>query len=305
MIIINYLIVCFLFGTTFLVIKVGVDAGGDPFFTAGIRFFVAGVVVYVFFLLKNRQNIKLLFSKPLFLFGFCSTFVTFAAMYWSEQYLESGLVAVLSAVGPLQMFLIQVVRGKDTMTLGKGIGIFVGLLGVLLIALPSISVDASTKWIIAVVVLVSGELFYVIGSLTSKKVFTDNPHLSPFLVNAVQMCHGGILLLVFSFIFGHPTISSLMNPHVQFSLVYLIILGSIVGHGLYAWLVQQTNPIFPTTWLYVSPIIALIAGFIVLHEVIHPISIIGALCVLVGVFFVNKEMLLRMYTSGKLLRKAS
>ncbi|MBL3198971.1 EamA family transporter, partial [Klebsiella pneumoniae] len=121
-----------------------------------------------------------------------------------------------------------------------------------------------------------GELFYGIGSIRSKEILSDLSNVSPFLINGIQMFYGGILLLIASIIVEQPNVTVLTSWSVQWPILYLIFIGSIGGHGLYYWLLSKTNPVFPSTWLYVSPLIAIIVGYIILGEPLNPTMGMGA-----------------------------
>lgn len=112
MVILNYILVCIIFGTTFLTIKIGIEAGAPPLFSAGIRFFLAGLILIIIFKLKRKDIMPYLLSKRIVYAGFCLTFMTFATLYWAEQYISSGLAAVLSATGPMMILLLQSKRNK-------------------------------------------------------------------------------------------------------------------------------------------------------------------------------------------------
>ncbi|WP_025681472.1 EamA family transporter, partial [Paenibacillus massiliensis] len=101
MIAVGYIVMCLVFGTTFLAIKIGVEAGLPPFLSAGLRFLVAGILMYTWMKLRGKAQWSLLLRKEMLLTGLGLTFGTFAALYWAEQYVSSGIGAILSATGPL------------------------------------------------------------------------------------------------------------------------------------------------------------------------------------------------------------
>ncbi|AHA06041.1 EamA family transporter [Bacillus toyonensis] len=303
MVIFNYILVCIIFGTTFLTIKIGIEAGAPPLFSAGIRFFLAGVILMFIFKLKRKEIMPHVFSKRIMYAGFCLTFMTFASLYWAEQYISSGLAAVLSATGPMMILLLQARRNKKTLQKEQFFALIIALIGVIFVSLPGMHQEVSFIWSIACIVLVVGELFYGIGSIRSKEILSDLRSVSPFLINGIQMFYGGILLLIVSFIIEQPNVTVLTSWSVQWPILYLIFIGSIGGHGLYYWLLAKTNPVFPSTWLYVSPLIAIIVGYIVLGEPLNPMMGIGACLILIGVFLANRSTIRTYFKQGRLLEK--
>ncbi|QWH06612.1 Uncharacterized protein BWINRA5_03010 [Bacillus mycoides] len=303
MVILNYILVCIIFGTTFLTIKIGIEAGAPPLFSAGIRFFLAGLILITIFKLKKKRVMPYLLSKRIMGAGFCLTFMTFATLYWAEQHISSGLAAVLSATAPMMILLLQSKKNKTKLQREQFLALFIALTGVLFISLPGMHQELTFIWSIACLVIIVGQLFYGIGSIYSKEILSNSPDVSPFLINGIQMFYGGILLLIVSIIMEQPNLTVLTSWNVQWPILYLIFVGSIGGHGLYYWLLSKTNPIFPSTWLYVSPLIAVIVGYFVLGEPLNPAMGIGACLILIGVFLANRSTLGVYFKQGRLLKK--
>ncbi|CAM5476105.1 EamA family transporter OS=Lysinibacillus sphaericus OX=1421 GN=LS41612_16075 PE=3 SV=1 [Lysinibacillus sphaericus] len=93
--------------------------------------------------------------------------------------------------------------------------------------------------------IIVGELFYAIGTIYTKHVIQKFETTSPIALNAVQMMYGGMLLIILSFFTENIQFNNLLNLALMGSLLYLIIVGSMIGHSIYYWLVSRTNPIFP------------------------------------------------------------
>ncbi|PQZ53220.1 EamA family transporter [Bacillus sp. MYb209] len=303
MVIFNYVLVCIIFGTTFLTIKIGIEAGAPPLFSAGIRFFLAGLILITIFRLKKKRVMPYLLSKRIMYSGFCLTFMTFATLYWAEQHISSGLAAVLSATAPMMILLLQSKRNKTKLQREQFFALVIALTGVLFISLPGMHQELTFIWSIACLVIIVGQLFYGIGSIYSKEILSDLPDVSPFLINGIQMFYGGILLLIVSIVMEQPNLTVLTSWKVQWPILYLIFVGSIGGHGLYYWLLSKTNPVFPSTWLYVSPLIAVIVGYFVLGEPLNPTMGIGACLCLIGAFLANRTTLGVYFKQGRLLKK--
>ncbi|WP_084821916.1 DMT family transporter [Bacillus sp. SA1-12] len=289
MIIINYVLMCFIFGTTFLAIKIGVDAGLPPLFSAGLRFFLAGLLLFSFMTWKDKATFRLLFRKEMFLTGVGLTFGTFATLYWAEQYVTSGIAAVLSATGPMMIMMMQSFVLKQKAAGSSFFGCMIGVAGVLLLIIPSFSIEISVFWVIGCAAIIIGEVFYASGTLYSKSVIQQFTASSPIALNAAQMMHGGLLLLFLSLCTETIQLDAFLSYASLGSLLYLILFGSMVGHTLYYWLVSRTNPVFPSTWLYISPIIAVILGVIVYDEYFSWITGLGALTIIAGTVLVNYE----------------
>ncbi|MED3576105.1 DMT family transporter [Cytobacillus praedii] len=291
MIIIYYFFMCLIFGTTFLAIKIGVDAGVPPFLSAGLRFFTAGLLLFSFMVWRKKTTIWLLFRKEMFFTGVGLTFGTFATLYWSEQYVTSGIAAVLSATGPMMIIVIQTFVLKQKGDRKSFIGCVVGIIGVTFLILPSFTIEISPFWMVGCLAIIFGEVFYASGTIYTKYVIRKFETISPIALNAAQMMHGGILLILLSLITEDIQLDHLLSPASIGSLFYLTIFGSMIGHSIYYWLVSRTNPVFPSTWLYISPLIAIILGVTFYHEYISWLTGIGTLTIIVGTVLVNLETL--------------
>jgi drug/metabolite transporter (DMT)-like permease len=289
MVIINYLFMCLIFGTTFLAIKIGVDSGLPVFLSAGFRFFMAGLLLFTMMVWKRKATIRLIFRKELLVTGVCLTFGTFATLYWAEQYVTSGVAAVLSATAPMMILLLQSMILKQKGNRLSFIGCVLGMIGMLLLLLPSLSINASSFWFYGCLAIIIGQVFYAVGTLYTKQVINKFQNISPIALNAVQMMHGGILLILLSFLTERGQYDYHMSLASIGSLVYLIVFGSMIGHSLYYWLVVRTNPIFPSTWLFISPILALLLGVLFYGEFISWLTVIGTLTIITGTVLVNLQ----------------
>ncbi|WP_028546535.1 DMT family transporter [Paenibacillus taiwanensis] len=295
MVILNYLLVCLIFGTTFLAIKIGVDASAPPFLSSGIRFFVAGLLLFVWMMWRKKASFSLLLRKEMLLTGIGLTFGTFAALYWGEQYVSSGIAAVFSATAPILILLLQTIIMRQSPSRRSLIGCIIGLIGVTLIILPTITLSASIWLLIGSLIILIGQLFYSCGAIYSKSVTKRFPETSPIALNAAQMMYGGALLLLLSACTEKWYFHSLLSAEAIGSMLYLIVIGSMIGHSLFYWLVVKTSPIFASTWLYISPLIALTIGVIFYGEAITWLTIIGAITIIVGTVLVNFDNLKQLF----------
>lgn len=301
MLMIGYFFMCLIFGTTFLAIKIGIDAGLPPFFSAGLRFFIAGFILFGFMVLRRKTTIGLLFRKEMLITGIGLTFGTFATLYWAEQYVTSGVAAVLSATGPIMILLIQTTILKKKVNQISFIGCLVGVVGVALLILPSFTLRGERYWLMGCLLIVIGEVFYASGAIYSKHVMEKFESDSPIALNAAQMMHGGTLLILLSLFTENIQFTSLTSPASIGSFLYLIVFGSMIGHTLFYWLVSRTNPVFPSTWLFISPLIAMVIGVMFYHEALSWEASIGALTVILGTVLLqygNRQRLVSVTTRG-------
>ncbi|MNI59530.1 putative DMT superfamily transporter inner membrane protein [compost metagenome] len=121
------------------------------------------------------------------------------------------------------------------------------------------------------------------------------------------MMYGGALLFILSLATEHVHPEILLSFKTAGSLLYLTVVGSMVGHTLFYWLVAKTNPVFPSTWLYISPPIAVGVGFLFYHEAVTWITILGVFTIIAGTVLVNagalKQMLFKKQPAAPVLPK--
>jgi drug/metabolite transporter (DMT)-like permease len=223
------------------------------------------------------------------LIGLSSTFITFSSLYWAEQHVTSGIAAMLSSTGPIMILSMQAVFLRQAITRHAVFGCTLGFIGVILLILPSLAIEHNLIWAISCLLILLGEAGYSAGTLYSRKTLLRVKEISPITVNAIQMIYGGAGMLLVSLLAErfHPASINIV-PSI-FSLLYLIVVGSMIGHSLYYWLLAKTNAVFPSTWLYISPVIALAIGALWYNESVSPSSILGAVLTLSGIMIANLD----------------
>ena len=287
---IAFTVMCLIFGTTFLAIKIGVEAGMPPFLSAGLRFLIAGALMFAWMRMKGKVSWSLLFRKEMLLTGAGLTFGTFATLYWAEQHVSSGVGAILSATGPLMIMLMQTALLRQKTSARMIVGCLIGFSGVVLVVLPGVSLGAGSLFMWGCIAVLVGEVCYSAGALYSKKVIHQFKEASPVAINAVQMMYGGLLLSLLSVGTESWNMSALDWVPAVSSVIYLTVIGSMVGHSLFYWIMSRTNPLFPATWLYISPPIAVGLGAVVYGEHVSWVTWIGVVLVVSGLLAMNEKV---------------
>ncbi len=126
------------------------------------------------------------------------------------------------------ILLLQSKRNKTKLQREQFLALIIALIGVVCISLPGMHQQLTFIWSIACLVILVGELFYGIGSIHSKEILSDLPKVSPFLINGIQMFYGGLFLLISSTFIEQPNLDILTSWSVQWPILYLIFVGSIV-----------------------------------------------------------------------------
>ncbi len=287
-----YALMCAVFGTTFLAIKIGSNAGLPPFLAAGIRFTVAGAILICIRLplrlasspIKPTLQPSLVYLGRVAILGFLIIGATFGLTYSAAIYIDSGRIAQLQAIGPVMVTALSVLLLGTVLSVASVVGLLLGVLGAVLLVSVS-GGSANPGAIVGALLTVGAEATYALGSIWYRKRFDRGT--DPVLANGYSMLAGGLFLLGIAVATGQTQV--IWTRESVASLLYLIVVGSIVAHTIYLWLVAHVSPVFAATWLFVSPVIATVLGALVLDEVVTIGNVVGMTAVLAGVYFVQRS----------------
>ena len=293
LIILAFFSIYVIWGSTYLLNKIAVTEL-PPFMLASIRFITAGVLIFI---IAKFMGIKLVITfkqlKNSAIAGFL--FLTFGngVVVWALKYVDSGFAALEISAQPLVVLLLmRFIEGKKIKTMSV-IGVILGVIGIfLLVSQKQLISQENTA--IGMVMIFCCMLSWGYGSLFVAKA--DFP--SNFFINTgYQMLTGGIMLLIASFIFGETwSVPSEWSGQVQLSMLILIIFGGIVAFTSFNYLLRTVSPEKVATSTYVNPIIALCLGWYFLNEQITTQSIIAAVVLLTGVYFINTKKKIVIYS---------
>lgn len=275
-------------GSTYLGIMIAIKSI-PPFFMLGTRFFTAGMILFLWCVVKGEKIPSVSLFGTMGVGGILMLFMGNGAVTWAEQYLPSGLAAIVVATVPLWFVLLDRKQWK-TIFSNKWIiaGIIVGFAGVLLLFAGKGTTDflKDKLKLISFFVLVTGTIGWATGSLYSKY---KQVNASVTMKAAVQMLAAGIVALVVGLLTKEQRDFSVSNITFQswLALLYLIIMGSLVTYMAYIWLLSVRPAALVGTYAYINPVVAVFLGWQVLGEVISRQQIIALVVILTGVILVN------------------
>ncbi|HKO64031.1 MAG TPA: EamA family transporter [Candidatus Nitrosocosmicus sp.] len=305
-------------GSSFLAIKVAIDTI-PPLLSAGLRFSIAGAILFtIYFLQVNRprlwehhdvelsqkihdvgqqvrssvkvprERITLHQWKDSLILGVTLFLGGQGLLTWGAQYLSSGMTGLLNSTIPLWVAIIGYViyRWFKRNTLGKKmsratvLGLVAGFGGLMLLVGPSIGSGDLDP--IGTAALIISSISWAIGSIYSTKARLP---VSILASAGMIMITGGLMLTSVSFLFGEYRDLDLMQISIQsiVAQIYLIGIITIVGFTDFYWLLRVTSASLANTFAYVSPVIAVLLGVVVLHENLTLITIIAMVIILSGV----------------------
>jgi drug/metabolite transporter (DMT)-like permease len=282
-VILAFLAIYVIWGSTFLAIRTAVLLA-PPWFSAGTRFFTAGVILYVFARLRGAGRLSLREWRSLAIIGFLMFFVTYGALFWGEQYVPSGITSVLESTLPLLTVLLEVfVLRQQRFRWRVMFAVAVGFAGVALMLLR----DGGPGFpILPSIVILGGSAAWSLGSVLTKSLPLPR---SRTVAAAAEMMLGGSLLLILSAVAGELHPFPALPAKAVLSLVYLITAGSIVGFTAFVWLLGRMPASKVASHAYVNPIVALALGHFLASEEVNLRTLFGAALVIGSVFFTMRE----------------
>jgi len=289
-IILVFSLICFIWGSTWLAIRVGLETL-TPMFSSGLRFLLAGFLILLWMKIKGMRIQTDKISVRLYLImGVFSFVIPFGLVYWAEQFVPSGLSAVLFAVYPFFIVLFSyLLIPSQTLGFVKTIGIIIGFAGILVIFSDSLGGDVTSYLIGMIGVVVSGMLQACIAVIIKKY----GQHLNPLTMNFYPMVIAGISLFLIGVIFEDLSKVD-FNYNAVISISYLALFGSIVTFTSYYWLLKRVNVILLSLMTFITPIVALVLGWLAYNEQLKTNHFWGSLLVLTGLLWANPGIFLKL-----------
>lgn len=279
-ILLGFLALYVIWGTTFLAIRVAVH-DLPPILAAGLRMFTAGMLVYGWCELRGAARPTALQWRNLAIVGSLLFFVDYGLLFWAERFIPSGIAAVLAATVPLMMIAFEMLAFRMLPFRWSLIGaVALGFVGVGVLLLPDTRQHLPLLPCLAVLL---GNVGWCLGTILSKRM--DVPAARAVTSGAAMMC-GGAMLLVAAAIAGemHPW------PHLTrqavVAMAYLIFIGSLLGFTTYMWMLSHLPASKVSSYAYVNPVVAVALGAVWAGEPITTHGLAGAALVLVSVFLI-------------------
>lgn len=277
-----------IWGSTYLAIRFALETMREwPFTMAGIRHFVAGVILYAFARWRGAGRPTGHNWRAAAIIGVLLLFGGNGGVVWAEKYVTSGATALMVATVPLWMVLADWLRPNGTRpTLGVVLGVLVGFAGMVLLVRSGGDKSEIAIRPLGAVVLTLACLWWSIGSVYSRHAPLPK---SPLLTTSMEMLAGGVVLLLFGAAVGewreiHPSQVSLKSLA---SLGYLIVFGSLIAFSAYVWLLQVSTPARVGTYAYVNPIVAVFLGWLLAKEPLTPRMLAAAAVIVLGVVIIT------------------
>ena len=251
-----------IWGSTYLGIRFAIESF-PPLLMAGVRFFLAGVIMYSIAPSQGAPKSSFAEWRTAFVVGACLLLFGNGGVTVSEQFIASGLAALLVATVPIYIALLAWISGSAPRPRPLVfLGLAGGFVGVGILIGPALSVAPGTSSPHAaagMLILLVASLVWSIGSLYSRRARNAS---SSFLAAGQQMLCGGALLMIAGVVAGEPRRFDIHHVTALSlgAFIYLVIIGAVVGFTAYIWLLRHCDPAKVATYAYVNPVVAVLLG---------------------------------------------
>jgi drug/metabolite transporter (DMT)-like permease len=265
-----------LWGSTYLAIRIAVQQV-PPLFAAGIRFFLAGTLLYAVMRLRGRPRPAAKEWGTLAVLGSLMFVVTYGAVFWAEQYVPSGFTSVLEATLPLITIGLEVfVFRQQRFRWSQLVAIAVGFLGVLLLLLH----NAQHVAILPCAAILGGGIAWSLGAVLTRALPLPK---SKGITAGGEMMLGGAVLLILSASFGEMHPFPHLSGKVVAALLYLVVAGSLIGFSAFVWLLGRMPATRVASHAYINPVVAVALGYFFAGEVVTPRMLLGTALIVASV----------------------
>jgi len=283
--------VCIVWGTTYLFIRIAVETIPPLLLTAG-RYLGAGVILFAIATLRgDRLPRDRRVLRELAIVGTLLVGIGNLTVVWAEQWVPSGIAALLVATAPFWATLFEAFRaGGERVQRLRIAGMLLGFVGVALLVTPGGAGGAfDHRFLLGAVAIQIGCVGWQYGTSRGKYNLANVP---PLMSSALQAFFGGAIVGVAGISVGElPRLH--VTPRTLFALVYLMIFGSVIAFTAYIYAMRSLRVTTLSLYSYVNPVVAVILGWLVLNERLTWVSVTAMAIILAGVALVQSGSMMR------------
>ncbi len=270
-------LLCLIWGSTWAAIKFGLD-GVPAFLGAGLRFAIASAIITPLALMRPRKKFTRDDKIAIASCGFIGFAGSYATVYWAEQYITSGLTAILYCTMPLFVALLSAFWTKaETLSGRKVAGILIGMAGTVVLFWPKEALKPHEQG--AMLCTLAGSLASAVNIVMMKR---HSKHTDIYWLNAISMAIGSVCLLSVSAVTEVPATLHWTRSNIL-ALFYLAVLGSVVAFLAYYHLIKTMEATHLSLITLIVPIVAVALGWTFLHEAVSASTGVGIAVILAGV----------------------
>ena len=287
-----YFLIYVVWGSTYFFIGVALK-GFPPFLLGALRFSMAGLILLSICFIRGENILKKSLIKKSAISGIVLLFIDMAVVMLAMQYVSSSLVAIISASVAIWIMALDVPLWKTNFRSPAIItGIIIGFLGVMMLYVEQLQTDVTSEnRAYGVLILMFGCLSWALGTLYAKYRSSREEDVNAFAGSAWQMLFAAAMFCIFTLVRNDPakTDFAAVPASAWYSLIYLVIFGSLMAYSAYVWLLKVRPATEVATHAYVNPFIAVFFGMFFGHEEVTWIQITGLIIILLSVTLVGRK----------------
>jgi drug/metabolite transporter (DMT)-like permease len=276
--------VCLIWGTTYLGIRVALETM-PPFLMGGLRWTIAGGALALILLARGEPLPTRDDLRRMTLLGFLLIVLGNGAVIWAEQWVPSGLTALIVASSPFWMVGVDRAAGGDRLTARTLAGLALGFCGIVLLVGPELSAGFGSGFGGGLIALQIAEIGWALGSSYSRR---QSASANVLASAAGEMLAGGLMMLVAGTAAGEWRTLH-FTPRTAAAFAYLTTIGSIGGFAAYVYALKHLPIAFVSLYAYINPVIAVVLGVLILGEPFSSRTVVAAGIVLAGVALVQAK----------------
>lgn len=294
-VIVAYAMIYLVWGSTYFFIDRALD-GFSPFMLGAFRFTIAGALLLGWCKLKGHKIFSWNLIKNSSVTGLLLLFIDTGIIIYVEQFLTSGLVAIMAASAAIWFIVLDRPNwGKNFRNLPILAGLFLGFLGVVMLFGEQIAVNSDVETqktnIYGMALLIIGAIAWTAGSLFSKYFSNkkEQEESNSIVGTGWQIFIAGIAFCIAALVSGEAQAFTFTNVSTDawLSMIYLITFGSIIAYSSYIWLLKVRPATEVSTYAYINPIVAVILGVLFANEGVSSVQLTGLVIILTSVFLIN------------------
>jgi len=270
-------------GSTYLAIRYAVETI-PPLVTAGIRHAIAGTILLGWAWARGFRPTRAHWISGIVV-GALFFLIGHGSLHWAEQYVGSGLAALLIATEPMFILILAWSMGQQKISRLSALGLGLGVVGVAMLTGAELTVKGSS--LLGLLAELAGSLSWSVGVVISPKLKLPNDALGR---TALPTICGAVMLLAAAGLSGefHATHWASISLKSIFGLAYLIVFGSVVAFTAYTWLLQRCPPALVATHTYANPVVAVFLGWLLASEPLTMRVVLASIAILGAIVLIRK-----------------
>jgi drug/metabolite transporter (DMT)-like permease len=272
-----------IWGSTYLAIRYAVETI-PPLVAAAVRHSIAGGILLMWAWLRGFRPRREHWTAG-FVVGGLFFLIGHGTLHWAEQYVGSGLAALLIATEPMFILVLAWLMGQQKISLISALGLGLGVVGVAMLTGAELTLKGSS--LLGLLAVLVGSFAWSAGVVVSPKLKLPSDALGR---TALPTLCGALMLLVAAGVTGefHATHWASISLRSLVGLGYLITFGSVVAFTAYTWLLQQCPPALVATHTYANPIVAVLLGWLLAGEPLSLRVVLASIAILAAIVLIRR-----------------